>query len=146
MSIRYKFIEDLDEETKATLQMPGRFLSRLPLHVLPIPVNAISPDGSQWLHCVEARMESGLLRIRVIIKNHRGVTVTVYSDCPEIYDKYRDLRFLIRNSHYVAITFPEIYVSRSKYMASELYLTANDFRLLNPDTESITPPKPNIII
>lgn len=146
MTISNHYINELDKETNALLQMSVHFPSRLPLQVLPIPVSAVSPDGSNWLHCVEAIKDKKLFRIRVIIKNYRGVTITVYSECPEMYYKFCDLRFNVRNNDFVAVTFPEIYVSRSKYMPNELYLTANDFRLLNPEMETHIPPKPKLII
>lgn len=127
--LRYDFLKDLDDSTKSLFQQSGRFLSRLPLCILSIPPSALSPDGSKWLHCVEAKKEKEFLRIRVIIKEHRGATITIHCDSMEMYYKYIDLRFQVRNSDYVAVTFPEIYVGTSPHMARELYLTANDFKL-----------------
>lgn len=148
MTLPDNFALDLDEEAKEVMNMPWHFHSRLPLCFLSIPSSSISPDGTEWLHCVEAEKQKNFIRIRVITKSQRGVTVTVYSETTALYYKYLDLRFQVRNSDRVMITFPAIYVQASPCVAKELYLTANDFRLPTPQREEWheTQPQPVIIV
>lgn len=135
MSISNEFELDLDLDDDTTQGLKkGKYNSRLPFCYLSVPPEILSPDGSVWLHAVEAlktnhKVYSSVLRVRVITNTHRGVTVTVPILTRTMYLKYLDLRFRIRNSDLVLITFPELYVSGSPYNKKEIYLNASDFKV-----------------
>jgi len=148
MSVRYDFLDDLDDETKSTLQEPASFNSRLPICSLKIPASAISSDGTQWLHCVEATKRNNHIYIRVITNTKRGVNIMV--PCcitKELYYKFLDLRFQVRNQDKVLVTFPELYIQPS-VRTRELYLRSYDFKVFNPNNDELfdDTPVPTIFI
>lgn len=119
----------------------ARRYSRLPLTSLAIPPRALSPENSIWLHCVEATKDkvgkhTYMIRIRVITNTHRGVNITINCHTKEMYEKYLDLRFQVRNSDYVLVTFPDIFVITSRHTNRELYLYTNDFFIYNPSSNN----------
>lgn len=115
------------------------FLSRLSVNTIEIKPSAISPDSTQWLHCVEATRRGDLLRLRIITNQHRGINVTVPCTTEAMYYKYCDLRYQVRNSERVTITFPALFAKASSHRRNELYLLAYDFKILNPDIKSKQP-------
>lgn len=138
MTVSEQYLSDLDTQTRSQLKQ-GSYNSRLSFRSLSIPPTAISTDGSEWLHCVEAIKEKienrHVMRLRVITNTHRGVTITIPIYGQDMNLKYLDLRFKIRNSDTVLVTFPDIFVTASRRVCNELYLRANDFKIYNPDTD-----------
>jgi len=138
MTVSEQYLSDLDTQTRSMLQQ-GFYNSRLSFRVLNIPPTAISADGSEWLHCVEAIKEKidnhHVMRLRVITNTHRGVTITIPVNGKDMNMKYLDLRFKIRNTDTVLVTFPELFVTTSRRVCNELYLRANDFKIYNPDAD-----------
>ena len=138
-TIRYDFAKDIDTYT---LAMRGNIDTRLPLCTLPISAKDLTPDGSQFFHAVDAYADitatkQRVIRIRVITKDHRGVNVTI-PRTDILYQKFRDLRYQIRNSDYVQVAFPELFVMGSPFH-HELHLRAYDFKIKAPE-----PPKVNL--
>ena len=132
---RYDFLKNSDEHSYDN----SYFLARLPVNTLEIPPSAISPDGTQWLHCVEAVKQDDKLRLRIITNTHRGINVTIPCTTLDMHYKYCDLRFQVRHSERVMITFPKIFIRSSLHRGNEIYLLAYDFKILNPDTKSKQP-------
>lgn len=144
---RYTFASDCDSELLTPEEQHfcsfNRY-NRFPLRALPISPDNLSVDGSEWLQTVDAvKVNKELIRIRVITKEQRGVNVTIPCISKTLYEKYLDLRFQIRNSGKVLITFPELYIRASGYK-NELYLVAHDFKVLNPNTTQPAQPKVQI--
>lgn len=131
-SLRYDYLHNLDADTKATLQMQSAFNARLPLVALTIKPSAISPDGTEWLHCVEATKRNNNIYIRVITNTDRGVNIQIPCNTVEMYYKFMDLRFQVRNQDKVLVTFPKLFVAHSG-RKQELYLRASDFKLNSPE-------------
>ena len=132
---RYDFLKDSPMYSHDN----AYFASRLSVNTIELNPSALSPDGTQWLHCVEAVRHGDLLRLRIITNKHRGINVTIPCTSPAMYYKYCDLRFQVRNSERVMITFPALFAKSSSHRRNELYLLAYDFKLLNPDTKSSQP-------
>jgi len=131
-SLRYDYLHNLDADSKAYLQMQSAFNARLPLIAIKVPPTAISPDGTECLHCVEATKRNNRIYIRVITNTDRGVNIMIPCNTVEMYYKFMDLRFQVRNRDKVMVTFPELYVSHSG-RKHELYLRASDFKLNSPE-------------
>lgn len=149
MTLRNNYLSDLDELTKALLYQEGAFNSRQPLCSLTVPPSAISPDGTEWLHSVDAikkKTHHDMLCIRVITNTHRGVNVLIPLNTVEMYYKYLDLRFQIRNQDKVLVTFPKLYVQSSSHGRGELYLLSYDFKVYDPNTPSGDAPEPAVYI
>lgn len=132
MSLRYDYLTEADEKPQSASPRQSVFYSRLPVNTLAIPPEAISQDGTQWLHCVEAIRDDNLLRIRVITNTYRGISVTVPMRSDDMRLKYLDLRFQVRNSDCVLVTFPKLFVRASPHGSREMYLTARDFKIISP--------------
>lgn len=132
---RYDFLKD----SPVYSYDKSYFASRLSVNTIELKPSAISPDGTQWLHCVEAIRHGDKLRLRIITNKHRGINVTIPYHTDAMYYKYCDLRFQVRNSDRVMITFPALFAKASSHRRNELYLLAYDFKILNPDTESALP-------
>lgn len=119
-----------DNLTKEVLACMSR-----PLRCLPLDTEAISPNPDGSLHCVEAIREkvnnSYVLRLRVIIKNYGGsVRVTIpCADSGNEYRRFLRLRYSIRNSDVVLISFKNLRVYACDY--AKLYLFAQDFTVLS---------------
>lgn len=135
--LRYNYAKDID--TNYSQSGKVYFASRLSFCTLELKPSAISPENSEWLHCVSATKDKDKLRLRVITNTHRGVNVTVPCRTDSMYYKYLDLRYQIRNQENVQITFPAIYVNTSSHNNRELYLLAYDFKLMNPDDSKAFP-------
>ncbi len=117
--------------------------THLPCISLETHVSALSKDSSDWLHAVEADRKGDHISIRVITKDNRGVNVILPNAKDRIlYNKYRDLRFLIRNNDYILVTFPKLYVMPLKNVCG-LYLLAHDFKVFNLDYYSQSDNKQN---
>lgn len=140
MPIRYNYTKDVDETTKNNV-LHNKLDTRLPLCTLPYPAENLTPDGSKWFHAVDAYADTTstkqrVIRIRVITKDHRGVNITIpHTDI--LYQKLRDLRYQIRNSDYVQVAFPQLYVMGSPYHR-ELYLRGYDFKIKAPEPQEIS--------
>lgn len=147
MSVRYDYLRDLDDETKLTLQKQASFNSRMPVCFIKIPSCAISQDGTEWLHCVEATKNKNIVHIRVITNTNRGVNIMIPCNTKEMYYKFLDLRFHVRNQDKVLVTFPELYIQTS-VRNRELYLRSYDFKVFNPDNDELfdDTPVPTIFI
>lgn len=149
MSLTDSYLKDYESPLTSDLESRLRYSSRMALKVLQVPPEAISPDGKEWLHCVEVTKDkisktSSLIRIRVITNTHRGVNITVRCNSPLMNMKYLDLRFQVRNSDEVWVTFPELYITASHLGNRELYLTATDFKIYKSETSNV--PTPTLII
>lgn len=129
-SLRYDYLKDLDDYSESLLQKESAFNARLPVVSLQLPPSAISPDGSEWLHCVEATKRNKRLYIRVVTNTNRGVNIMVPCISTNMYYKFADLRFQVRNQDRVLVTFPELFIAHSG-RRHELYLRANDFKLFD---------------
>lgn len=136
--LRYNYAKDSDTDLLQTAS-DIKFSSRLPVCALELKPAAISPENSDWLHCVSATKNENKIRLRVITNTHRGINVTVPCLADAMYYKYLDLRFQIRNCEYVQITFPAIYVKASSHNKRELYLLAYDFKMMNPNDSETLP-------
>ena len=123
-TIRYNYASDVDDSTKQ-LALQARLSTRLPLCTLPISSKDLTPDGSEWFHVVDAFSDITATKQKVI--RLRGVNVTIPSS-DILHQKYLDLRFQIRNTDYVLISFSELYVMGSP-SHHELCLRAYDFKI-----------------
>ena len=144
MTLRNTYFKDYDIDIDYDLEHDVKFCSRLPLRIIEIPPESISPDDTPWLHCVEVTKDkidanSSLIRIRVITNTHRGVNINIRCSSPLMNLKYRDLRFQVRNSDRVLVTFPELFITASKFDDRELYFTANDFKVYGSEPPKISP-------
>lgn len=118
--------------------------NRLKLKTIPISPKELSFDDTEYLHAVEAiKIDKYSIRIRVITNTYRGVNITIPYISETLYHKYLDLRFQIRNTDKVLITFPEIYITGSSRQG-ELFLLAYDFKLYNPNENK--PAQPTLLI
>jgi len=144
---RYNFASECDAEPLT--QEEKRLCSfvknnSFPLKTITIPPEVLSIDGSEWLHAVEAiKSHKNKFTIRIITNKQRGVNVIIPYMSETLYHKYLDLRFQIRNTDKVLITFPELYI-RGSSRQRELYLLAYDFKLYNPNEER--PAQPTLLI
>ena len=112
---------------------PKNINTTLPCVSVETRANVLSKDGTEWLHAVEADRDGENIKIRIITKDNRGVNVVISNARDRIlYNKYRDLRFLIRNNDAVYVTFPQLKVMAIKNVRG-LYLLAHDFKVKNPD-------------
>lgn len=147
MPLRYDYIKDLNEQDMNNLKK-AFFDTSNPLYTLPLSVNSISPDGSDWLHVVEAskthfkHSHSPKISLRVIIKNHGGTNIYIPCSSDEMQQKYRNLRFLVRNTDYVRITLQDLRIT-SVHNRNNLLLFARDFKIKRSDAES---PLPELLI
>lgn len=147
-SLRYDYLRDLDAETRTELQKESAINSRLALCTLQVPPSAISPDGSEWLHCVEAIKKNNKAYIRVITNTNRGVNIMVPCHTTEQYYKLMDLRFQVRNQDKVLVTFPELFIAHSG-RRNELYLRTHDFKVFGyekKNKQDVDIPFPTILI
>lgn len=140
--------------------------SRLPFTDVEIPTSILTQNASNYIHAVEADREGDNIKIRIIVKQQqgiRGVNVVIPHARDRImYQKYRDLRFLIRNQDAIYVTFPKLYVMALRNVRG-LYLMAHDFKVYDADNSNESanscqdddwlcdfsdnePPKPRIMI
>lgn len=135
MNGRQEYIRDLPLDQRKALQSSS-FDYRNRMSSLPVATSTISNDGTSWLHCVSAEKvktkQGHVARIRVIRHPYGGVNITVPLNCKELDFKFHDLRYQVRNTDTVMITFPELYVcgSPSRF---EVYLKAYDFKIKTID-------------
>jgi hypothetical protein len=133
---RYNFVSESDAEKIRRLKSTK--ICKPIFDRIRIPVNTLTKDGSDWFHAVEivkekTKKNDEVIRIRVITKDHGGINVMIpLSGSADLYKKYRDLRFLIRNTDYVSVTFPNIYVKKSPF-GKQLFLFAYDFKVCKPE-------------
>jgi hypothetical protein len=74
-----------------------------------------------------------VIRVRIITPKNGGLNIMIpMRESVALYEKYRDLRTLIRNSDTVLVTFPELYLKASPY-GKQLFLLAYDFKVRNPE-------------
>ena len=143
---RFTYADEFDsDELTPQERYLASYLSsnRLAFVTLAIEPSQLSVDGSEWLHVVEATKRKNYIVIRVITNTYRGLNIWIPNITDTLYAKYLDLRFQIRNSEKVLITFPELYIRSSGYK-NELLLRANDFKLLNPNETQPAQPKVKI--
>ena len=126
---RFNYVCDLSSVEKELLAKTR--YNQLRLKQLTIPTSAISKDYAGWLHAVEASKDKDHIIIRVISNQNRGVNIHVplTSDVDARYAKYRDLRYQIRNTEKVLITFPELTIFSTRQ--GELFLMADDFKIFD---------------
>lgn len=146
MTLRYDFLSELNEQTKETLNLQGGKLNiSNHLYELPIEIQSLSLDKSIWLHAVEAekkyKKNKFIFGIRVIINlngTETGINVLIphRNKNEELNLKFLDLRYQIRNSDYVRVTFPQLYV-KSLSNRIDLYLWAYDFKIEKPEQADI---------
>lgn len=132
MNWRYNFSLLADEKAQKAFENV-HFNSFGRISSLATVPEAISPNGNGFLQAVEAQKKKDVIIIRVIIKGNRGINVWVPYDKDNhvLYNKYRDLRYCIRNTgDKILITFPELYVRTGD---GGLYLFAYDFKQFDPD-------------
>ena len=139
--IRFNYASELDAETKEVLKKAD--IKRQSLTEITLPVSAIAPDGSTYLHAVEASCKNKVIHIRVIVRGNQGVTISIMprDDMDIMLKKYRDLRYLIRNRDYVLVTFPWVEIKNA--YGNMLWVRANDFKVVEPETEA---PAPTVFI
>jgi len=138
---RFNYASDCDKEILSPEEKYyASFVSsnRLAFTVLPIPPSVLSTDGTEWLHAVEATKKDKKICIRVITNTYRGINVWIPITSETLYLKYHDLRFQIRNSDKILVTFPELFIRSSGYK-NELLLIANDFKVFDPNEEAQKP-------
>lgn len=126
--VRYTYGKEIDDETKKLMREGSQNL-RFPLREVSVESQAISPNATDWLHCVGAYRKKNRAYIRVISQN-RGVNIVVPilpDNSDIILAKLADLRFLVRNCDCIQITFPKITIRSGRQ--GELYLLAYDFKL-----------------
>lgn len=127
--MRTDFLKDEPQEAIQNMAM-GSIDSRLPLIGVKIKPEGLT--GNEWLHALEATIDTKKFRrcIRIrIYANGRGMNVTVPCITDAMYNKFRDLRFQIRNQDYVEIAFDELHVFTSSHRAGEVYVLAHDFKI-----------------
>lgn len=133
---RYTYAKDVNDATASKIKKTAYTNMRLPLCTLEIATEKLSRDNDCAFHVVDAMkrknsMGRQVIILRIITNTNRGVNVIIPCENNDIlYDKYIDLRFLIRNKDSVYIEFPSIYVQGSKFR-HELMLVAYDFRITN---------------
>lgn len=127
--MRKDFLKDESQEAIQNMAM-GSIDSRLPLIGVKIKPEGLT--GNEWLHALEATIDTKehrrCIRIR-IYANGRGMNVTVPCITDAMYNKFRDLRFQIRNQDYVEIAFDEFNILTSSRRAGEVYVLAYDFKI-----------------
>ena len=134
--IRYNYATDINENTQNMLKKNAHHNTILPLCSLEIEPKSLSRDNDAIFHVVDALKQKNfsghdVIRLRIITNTNRGVNVTIPCDNTGImYEKYLDLRFLIRNNDAVYVTFPKMYVQGSKFH-HELMLISYDFKIIN---------------
>ena len=133
--VRYNYSYSLDEETISLLQKQASSNNRLPVCSVKIPASAISQDDTEWLHCVEAKRVKAKLYIRVITNTHRGINIMIPCNTTEMYHKFMDLRFQVRNQDRVLVTFPELFIEYSG-RRQELYLRSYDFKVFGSEKQN----------
>lgn len=109
----------------------SKYSSSNQLHSLIIPPSAISPNGTEWLHCVEVTKTKQLIKLRVITKYNQGVNIQIpmYVYNPEVKEKYKELRYKVRNYDHVEITVPCMQVRCSAGWSSQVYLLTDNFTI-----------------
>ena len=128
----YTCVSNLDKDAKDKLDK-GLNTHRLPFCSIEIPTNLLSYDSQTQYHVVDATRQKNakgkqVLKLRILIKEHRGVTVTIpYTDT--LHQRYLDLRYLIRNCYAVHVRFPNLYVQGS-VRPHELMLIAYSFNII----------------
>lgn len=105
------------------------FNNRFPLCAVELSTSSLSPDGTPWIHCIEAKKSYGgvypLGRIRIIADRPMNVSVPLRTE--EQRKKFDELRFFVRNSDYIEVNFDVILVRPSSHRRNELYLFSDDF-------------------
>ena len=134
MSLRYNFLRDVSPETLKTLEL-CQMNSRNSFKNLYIGMEAISPKGGKWIHAVETLRDYNSLGepviiIRVIAESHRGLNVTIPCTSDAMIAKYLDLRYLIRNTDRVLVSFFGLCVTGSP-RPREIFLKAGDFKVFD---------------
>lgn len=143
--LRYNYVSDLSETHPFTnpqtfkYESVGRYNSRLSMKELNLSPDALSPDYDEYLHVVEVtQTKKGQVTyeiiLRVITKMHRGINIHIPCYTNEMYEKYLDLRYQVRNRDYVLVTFPYIKI-RSSSRERELYAYTSDFKVYDPDAQ-----------
>lgn len=126
-SLRFSYASEVDEDTKELVRQTN--VSSSELTELDLTCSALAPEGQNYFHVVSANYKNERFYFRVITSAGYGVTVVIYSDDNVLYEKYRDLRELIRNNDYVNITFPWIKVKC--WHKNHLSLYTNDFKVVD---------------
>lgn len=137
MAIRYEYASEIDDDTLATLDLSSNNPWAHQMQSLKIDAQTISPDNSQWLHCVEAQLRDGMIRLRVITNAEHGINILIPLKSKALYFKYLDLRYQIRNTDRIMITCPALYVKTSTKVSGLIYLMADDFKALDPNKPKI---------
>ena len=145
---RYFFAEDCKKDRELMDQIeyfdrlspsnadPKLIDTKLPFTDIALSTDALSVNGRDYVHAVEADRDGDNIKVRIITKNHRGVNVVIPRANDRIlYQKYRDLRFLIRNNDAIYVTFPVLHVMALRKVRG-LYLMAYDFKVYSdPDDQ-----------
>lgn len=130
--LRFNYASEVDAETKELMRLTN--VSKLELTELNLTCSALASAGQDYFHVVDVNYRNERYYFRVITGAGYGVTVVIKSDDEVLYEKYRDLRELIRNNDCVNITFPWIKVKC--WHKNVLSLYTDDFKVV----EEITRP------
>lgn len=125
--LRFNYASDVDAETQELIRHTR--VSSMELTELDITCSALAPEGKDYLHVVDVNYQNDRFYFRVITGAGYGVTVVIWNDDEVMYEKYRDLRNLIRNKDCVNITFPWIKVKC--WHKNVLSLYTNDFKVVD---------------
>ena len=102
--------------------------TRIGVNGLTIPCCTLSPDGKDAFHCVEATCKRRIASFRVITNLGYGINIRVNLNSHDKYMEYRKIRFLVRNTDKVLLTFSDLFITASVYK-QELCVDASSFTL-----------------
>lgn len=144
-TLRYHFLKDCESDSgfmenqayiaalEAKTNPSKRIDTHTPSCTLSITSDTLSKDGTIWLHAVEAvRKSKSMFYIRVITKNGLGVNINIPIKNDLMYEKFRDLRYQIRNRDMVKVTFDCIFV-QSAIKMPQLWYMAYDFKMCDDE-------------
>ena len=136
IDINDDFLKDLRSfERKSIFDIDTSYhYGRNALRALHIPTTLITKDDTGWLPCIGITKEKSMsgyivAGIRVIDKSNQGINIPVPLYCDDMMKKYSDLRYKLRNTTGLMITFPELLVLASPNPYREIFLQATDFKI-----------------
>jgi len=142
---RHDFISDLDEVTKDNLKLTGRPDARL--KSIPIDPGILRYNGDNYLVATDVTREKPKRR-RVLEEHEHIIRLHVLSDVEGYvqafnvvipcdsdveHQKYLDLKYQIRNTERVKVTFKNLRVSAS-IVGHALYFKADDYKVFDPNS------------
>lgn len=142
-ALRYTFVSDLSKTHCFTnpeaykQKNVGKYCSRIPVTQVKLSPDVLSPENDIYLHAVEVTIKKKNevlyeIIVRVITNMGHGMNVHIPCYTDEMYEKYIDLKYQVRNDDYVLVTFPYIEIGAS-ICNFELFAKASDFKVYNPN-------------